>query len=240
MGGRPPEPVATDHAIRRAIVAAASTVLRGGHLAREPRGELDRGRPADLRDAERGQQPLERATARLLDRAVEILGALAREPVEALEVVDGEPEEVSPGLDQAPLQQLLKNMPARALHVHPAGKEPELLGDARRAGQVRAVVADGTVVANDRGPADRARDRHLVLALGASPTLEDRPDDLRNDIARLLEDDGVADQNVLPPDLVEVVERRPRDRRPRDLDRPEVGHGRQRPGPADVRHGGNL
>ena len=45
----------------------------------------------------------------------------------------------------------------------------------------------------------------------------------------------VADPDVLAPDLVEVVERRPGDRRAGDLGRRQVRDRRQRPGPADVR-----
>ncbi len=44
----------------------------------------------------------------------------------------------------------------------------------------------------------------------------------------------VADPDVLAADLVEVVERGPRDRRAGDVRRPQVSHRRQGPGPADV------
>ena len=65
--------------------------------------------------------------------------------------------------------------------------------------------------------------------------LDDRPDDLGDDVAGLLEDDPVADADVLAPDLVEVVEGGPRDGRAGDLDRRQVGDRRERPGPPDVR-----
>ncbi len=63
----------------------------------------------------------------------------------------------------------------------------------------------------------------------------ERPNDLRDDVAGLLEDHVIADPDVLAPDLVEVVERGPGDGRAGDLRRPEVGDRRQRPGPPDVR-----
>src|SRR5579862_2173357 len=108
--------------------------------------------------------------------------------------------------------------------------------DTSRAGRVRAVVADRALVAHDRRAADRARHRHLVLPLGTRAPLDERPDDLRDDVAGLLEDDGVADPDVLAPDLVEVVERRPGDGRAGDLHRAEMRDGGQRPGPSDVRN----
>ena len=105
-------------------------------LGREPAREVDRGRLADLRDAEAVEHARERPPARLLDRPVEVLGALAREPVERLEVLDGQPEEVGPAADDAALEQLLEDRPAGALDVHPAAADEvaELLADSR-AGQ---------------------------------------------------------------------------------------------------------
>ena len=112
---------------------------------------------------------------------------------------------------------------------------PELLREPRRAARVRAVDPDRALVLDDGRAADRAGRRHLVLALRAGPTLRDRTDDLRDDVAGLLEDDPVADPDVLATNLVEVVEGGARDSRPRDLDRRHVRHRRQRPGPSDVR-----
>jgi hypothetical protein len=74
----------------------------------------------------------------------------------------------------------------------------------------------------------------LELALGSGPALDDRPDDLRNDVSGFLQHDGVADPDVLPADLIEVVERRSRDRRAGDLDGRQVGDRRHRAGPTDV------
>ena len=49
------------------------------------------------------------------------------------------------------------------------------------------------------------------------------PNDLRDDVTGLVQDDVVADADVLAAHLVEVVQRGPRDRRARDLDRPACG-----------------
>ena len=140
-------------------------------------------------------------------------------------------------MDHAALEELRQDRPAGALDVHPAATDEmaELLRQPRRAARVRAVDADRALVLDDRRAADRAGRRHLVLALRAGPPLDDRPDDLGDDVAGLLEDDPVADPDVLAPDLVEVVEGRPRDGRAGDLDRRHVRDRRQRPGPADVR-----
>ena len=111
----------------------------------------------------------------------------------------------------------------------------ELLADAGGASEVRAVVAHGTLVAHDRRRAHRTDGRHLVFALVARALAREGANDLRDDVAGLLEHDVVPDPDVLPSDLVEVVERRPRDRRAGDLGRLQVGDRRQRSGPADVR-----
>ena len=95
----------------------------------------------------------------------------------------------------------------------------ELLRDAGRALEVRAVDADRTLVPDDGRVADGTALRHLELALGAGATLDQWPDDLGDDVAGLLEHDPVADPDVLPPDLVEVVEGRPGDRRAGHLGR---------------------
>ena len=88
---------------------------------------------------------------------------------------------------------------------------------------------------DDRRAADRAALGHLELALVPGPPLDDRPDDLGDDVASLLEHDAVADPDVLAADLVEVVERGPGDGRAGHLGRRQVGDRRERPGPPDVR-----
>ena len=77
-------------------------------------------------------------------------------------------------------------------------------------------MAHRALVAHDRRAADRAVRRHLELALVARAPLDDRPDDLGDDVASLLEHDVVADADVLAAHLVQVVQRGPR-------------HGRARP-----------
>ena len=67
--------------------------------------------------------------------ALQVLGALAREAIERLEVLDGQAEEVAACLDQAALEQLGEDLPAGALDIHRAAADEmlELLADASRA-----------------------------------------------------------------------------------------------------------
>ena len=79
----------------RADPAPASPPCGSGrHLARDPAREVDRRRLAHLRDPQAVQHPAERPLLRALDRRVQVLRALAREPVERLEVLDRQPVEV--------------------------------------------------------------------------------------------------------------------------------------------------
>ena len=221
----------------RAVHSAGIHALRRPALG-DPAGQVDGGLLAHLGNAERVQHPRQRPPARPFDRSLQVLGALAGEPVEADEVVDRQAVEVAARLDQAARQQLLQHGPAGALDVHPAaaGEMGELLGQPRRAFLVGAVVADRALVADYRRPADRARRRHLEFALGTRPPLRQRPNHFRDDVAGLLQHDPVPYPQVLAPDLVQVVERGSSDGRAGHLRRAHVRHGRQRPGPADVRH----
>ena len=181
-----------------------------------------------------------RASGRLRDLSIarwQVLGALPPEPLERLEILDGEAVEVGSTAHEAGGQQLFEDLPAGALDVHPAAADEvgELLADARRAARVRAVVAHRALVAGHGRAAHRTRLGHLELALVPGPPLDERPDDLGDDVARLLEDHVVADPDVLAAHLVEVVERRAGDGRTRHLGRREVRDRRQRPGPPHVR-----
>ncbi len=95
-------------------------------------------------------------------------------------------------------------------------------------------MADLTLVADHRGATLRADGRHLELALAAVAGLGDDAHDLGDDVAGLVQHDPVADAHVLAPDLVEVVERGPRDRGAGHQHRREVRHRRERAGATDV------
>src|SRR3989344_6772196 len=55
-------------------------------------------------------------------------------------------------------------------------------------------------------------------------------DDFRNDIPCLLDDDGIADAYIESLNLIRIVQRCPRHRRPRDKCRSEMGHRGDRSG----------
>ena len=139
--------------------AAHRLVVARRDLRRDQPGrQVDRRLPADLRNAEAGEDPRQRPPdARPLDPAVEVLGALLREPVERHEVLDRQPEEVAAPLarDRARASCASTAQPAPSMSIA-RHEMAELLADARRAGEVRAVVADGALVADDRRAADRA------------------------------------------------------------------------------------
>src|SRR5258706_9412008 len=107
---------------------------------------------------------------------MEVLRALAREPVQPLEIFDREAVEVAADLDEPGLEELLEDLPAGALDVHPAPSHEvlELLRHPRRAGEVRAVMADGALVLDDRRVANRAAIGHGERALRARPLLAHR------------------------------------------------------------------
>ena len=139
--------------------------------------------------------------------------------------------------DEPALEELLEHHSSRrprcpSRRARRSGRTPGRRAPGRR---VRAVDADRALVPDDRRAAHRARGGHDELALVAGPLVDERADDLGDDVAGLLEDHPVADPDVLAADLVEVVERGPGDGGAGDLGRREVGDRCQRPRPPDVR-----
>ena len=168
---------------------------------------------------------------------VEVLRALPGEAVERLQVLDRQAVEVGRASDQ-PRSRSWRGRPSRrprcpSRRARRSARTPATPGPGRRG----SGSSGGPRPRRGRGrPAHRAGVGHVELALVAGPPLDERPDDLRDDVTGLLEDDPIADPDVLATDLVEVVQGRPGDRDPGHLRRPEVGDGRQRPRPPDVRH----
>ena len=76
--------------------------------------------------------------------------------------------------------------------------------------------------------------RHDERALVAVARLDDRAEHLGDDVARLADDHAVADEDALALDLVRVVQRRQRDRRPGDEHRLHLRERGHAPGAADV------
>ena len=140
-------------------------------------------------------------------------------------------------LTRPALQQLVGQRLAQALDVHgaAAGEVREQAEDLGRAGAVGAVASSPRPRGRTTGvAADRALGRHLEDLLLARALAQHRPDDLRDDLAGALDDHGVADADVLAPDVVLVVQRRQLHRGVRDDDRLEHGEGVQAARAADV------
>src|SRR5581483_3792484 len=86
----------------------------------------------------------------------------------------------------------------------------------------RRAATDGTVLGVD------------VLLRALRPFLRNNGDDLRNDVAGALQDDGVADAHVLAFDLVLVVQRGVAHQHAADIHRLQACDRRERAGAADL------
>src|SRR5439155_392337 len=108
------------------------------------------------------------------------------------------------GGPDAGLEQLL----AEALDVHGTARaeEAELLLQLGGAGEPDAAVGHLTLGAHDLRAAYRAGRRHAEALLAARPPLGHDLHDVRDHVAGALEEDRVADADVLALDLVHVVE----------------------------------
>src|SRR5262245_38784104 len=84
------------------------------------------------------------------------------------------------------------------------------------------------------GAAGRARRRALEAPRGRRPRRDVDADHLRDDLARLLDPDSVADPHVLALELDEVVQRRSRYGGAGDEYGLELGHGRELAALADL------
>ena len=222
-------------------VLARHRIRVRSHKPCQPGGKVHGGLLADLRHPQSVEHACQWPSDPCpCDPPDQILRALLGEALQRLEVLGPQPEEVGPGVDHAPLQELAQDRPAGALDIHPAAPDEVavFLGQPRGTALVGAIDPDRALVLDDGRSADRAVRRHLELALRTGPPLHQRSDDLRDHVPGLLENDPVADPDVLAAHLVEVVECGPRNGGPRDLDRRHVGDRCEGPRPPDVRHDG--
>src|SRR5438874_7124736 len=174
-------------------------------------GEKTGGRLADVRDAERVDNAVERYAAALVDRG-DHLGGADFAPAFALgDVVEPgfEPEDVAGLADQPVLPEGADVLLAETLDVEIVARHEVLqaldrlcradqaagAAPRRHAGLThREAVADGTMI------------RELVRLGIFRAAFEDDADDLRDDIAGPLHDDRVALPRILALDLVLVVQ----------------------------------
>ena len=168
--------------------------------------------------------------------ADQVLGALAPEPIEPGEDLRVEAEDVGRLLHELPLDELDHDLEAQAVDVQAStAAEVEQATDAlRRAVRVRAACHDLALLALGARPTYRARRRHLPRHLVAIAGIHDRAHDLGDHVACALEDDRVADPQVLAPDLVDVVERCVAHGRATHEHRGDVGDRGHGTGPAHV------
>ena len=195
------------------------------------------GRPlADVADAERVEEPSEAARLGGRDGVNEIGRRLLGQPLELGELGHGQRVEVGEVADPPSVHELLDHGFAEMLDVHRPARAVvhERFLEARGTGRVRAPDHHLALRARGRRPADRAPIREDEWFRVGRPLLRDDADDVRDDVAGALDDHGVALAHVEPLDLVDVVEGRAADRRPCDLDRVELGRGRQGPRSAHV------
>ncbi len=104
----------------------------------------------------------------------------------------------------------------------------------RRARDIGAIARHLAFRANRVGAADRAACRHRESPRSRGTLGRHGFHDLRDDLARLLHEHGIALADVLALDLVLVVQGGPRDGRPGQLDRLQLGHRRELPGASDL------
>ena len=204
---------------------------------------------ADMADAERIDQAVERDFAPRLDRVEQIAHrglAIALALFELLRralVARGEREDVGRRHHQAFLEKGLHLLLAQPFDVEGIARDemPEPLDRLRRADKAAGAAAHRVLLAGARidlahgmAAADRADVRKLVGLGALRPLLQHDAEHLRDDIAGALDDHGVADAHVLARDLVLVVQRRVLHDDAADGDRLELGHRRQRAGAADL------
>ena len=146
-------------------------------------------------------------------------------------------EDVRRILDQAVVVEFDDMLLAQALDIEgiAADEMPQPLHRLGRANQASRAAAHRLAgFADGQAVADRAVIGEFV-ALGAlGPRLFDHRDDLRNYIAGALQDDAVADADVLTLDLVFVMQGRAGDDHAAHRDRLQYGNRRQRARASDL------
>ena len=183
--------------------------------------------PADLRDVQAEEHAVEGLRLRRLDRVDRVPRGDLAVAVELGELLRREPVQVRHRPEKALVPELPHELLADALDVH-RGLHPvdERLEATRRARPVRAAVHDLALRLHDLRAAERAVLRHPERPR-ARRVREHGTDHLRDHVAGALDDHGVSLADVLPPDVVLVVERRARDRHPADLHGLELRPGVQ-------------
>ncbi len=145
---------------------------------------------------------------------------------------------MSPGrLDQAVAPERLDLLRAQPLDVEGVAADEvlEALDRLGRADQAAGAAPDRLALRLfGVGAALRTGRREPILGAVGRTLLQDHPHDLRDDVAGALDHHGVADADVLAPDLALVVQGGVRDRDAADLDRLQPGDRGEGAGAADL------
>ena len=103
-----------------------------------------------------------------------------------------------------------------------------------RTGQTAGAAADGLFFADGVGAANRTGVRKNKLGSSGRTFVQTDADNLRDNIAGALDNYGVADADIFTFDLVFVVKGGVRNHYAADIDRFQIGNGREGAGAADL------
>src|SRR5436305_7935589 len=160
-------------------------------------GECLRGRRPDVPDRQRDEHAPQRSMPCRLDAFEHLADLLVGEALELGQLRFGEVEQITDVVYEIALDEIDRRLFAEPFDVERAATADvfegalELRRTRRRVG---AMDVDLALFTDEFGLAYRALLRHHELALTAVAQLDDRPDDFRDDVARLAHDNGVADQ----------------------------------------------
>ena len=203
--------------VEKVGAGGALRVLRRVHLA-PPIGEAaivpceqPRGRLADLGDAERVDEAVERDPPALVDRADEVRGAQLAPAFAAGDLVCFQAEDVAGAADQPVLPERGDMLGAHPLDVEIIARD-EMLEPPRWA-CCRTDQAAGTAPCHKTGLADHeaaapgAFVGELVRLRTGRPSIKDNGNNLRDHVvAGALDHDGIPFPNILSRDLVLVMQ----------------------------------
>ena len=213
-----------------------------------------------MADAERIDEAVEPHVAARLDGREQLLRR-GRAPTLALLKLGGgaaiaglKGEDVRRRLDQALVVERLDVLLAEPLDIEGVARDEMLealdpLGRADKAAGAAPhgidLAGDGIDLAHGMAAASRAQSGKDELFRALRPLLLNHAENLRDDVAGALDDDRVADADVLALDLILVMQRRVLHHDAADGHRLELGHRRKRAGAADldldvVQHRGRL
>ena len=183
---------------------------------------------SDVPDAERKQQPRQVAGLARLNAADQVVRPGVHLFAERQQLLDRQVVQISGGLHQPRIDQLLQVALAAAVDIHRVarGEMHQVAQQLRRACRARAADRGFLLIVEHRRAAHRAEPRHFIgLRVRRTPVLV-HADDLRDDLARLAHGNRVAHAHVQLADKVAVVQRRTGDRRTREPHRLEHRVGR--------------